>query len=82
MARPANGTLTRTDRPPLGDEAKQQVTLRLDPDVLAKFCEGEPGWHGQINTALRMAARISTRLVKGPLAIEYAATPIFSLFRR
>jgi len=31
------------------------VTLRLDPDVLAKFREGGPGWQGRINTALRAA---------------------------
>jgi len=42
-------------RPPLRDRAKQQVTLRLDPDVLAKFREGGPGWQGRINAALRAA---------------------------
>lgn len=53
--RPANGTLTQAGRPPLSDAAKQQVTLRLDPDVLAKFREGGPGWEGRINAALRAA---------------------------
>ena len=33
-------------RPPLRDRAKQQVTLRLDPDVIDKFREGGPGWQG------------------------------------
>jgi uncharacterized protein (DUF4415 family) len=56
VLRPANGTLTRAGRPPLGDAAKQQVTLRLDPDVLAKFRESGPGWQGRINAALRVAA--------------------------
>lgn len=56
VLRPANGTLTRAGRPPLGDATKQQVTLRLDPDVLAKFREGGPGWQGRINAALRAAA--------------------------
>lgn len=42
-------------RPPLRDRAKQQVTLRIDPDVLAKFREGGPGWQGRINAALRVA---------------------------
>ena len=55
VVRPANGTLTRAGRPPIGDAAKQQVTLRLDPDVLAKFREGGPGWQGRINAALRDA---------------------------
>jgi len=30
--------------------------LRLDPNVLAKFREGGPGWQGRINAALRAAA--------------------------
>lgn len=43
-------------RPPLGEATKQQVTLRLDPDVIAKFREGGPGWQGRMNAALRAAA--------------------------
>jgi uncharacterized protein (DUF4415 family) len=42
----------------LRDHAKQQVTLRLDPDVLAKFREGGPGWQGRINAALRAAVEL------------------------
>lgn len=34
---------------------KQQVTLRLDPDVLAKFRATGRGWQGRINAALRAA---------------------------
>jgi uncharacterized protein (DUF4415 family) len=56
VVRPANGTLTRAGRPPLGAETKRQVTLRLDPDVIDRFCEGGPGWQGRINEALRKAA--------------------------
>lgn len=56
IIRPATGTLTRAGRPPLGAEAKQQVTLRLDPDVIAKFREAGPGWQSRINSALRTAA--------------------------
>lgn len=56
VIRPATGTLTRAGRPPLGAEAKQQVTLRLDPDVVAKFRADGPGWQSRINTALRVAA--------------------------
>ncbi len=47
-----NGVVKR--RPLLRDRAKQQVTLRIDPDVLAKFREGGPGWQGRINAALRV----------------------------
>lgn len=53
IVRPAGGTLTRTGRPSLGAAAKQQVTLRLDPDVVAKFRAQGPGWQSRINAALR-----------------------------
>lgn len=46
-------------RPPLGEQAKRQVTLRLDPDVLARFREGGPGWQGRINEALRKAVGLA-----------------------
>jgi uncharacterized protein (DUF4415 family) len=36
--------------------AKEQVTLRLDQDVLEYFQEGGPGWQDRINDALRRAA--------------------------
>ena len=35
---------------------KEQVTLRLDQDVLEYFREGGPGWQDRINDALRKAA--------------------------
>jgi uncharacterized protein (DUF4415 family) len=35
---------------------KEQVTLRIDQDVLAYFQEGGPGWQDRINEALRKAA--------------------------
>ena len=35
---------------------KQQVTLRIDQDVLEHFQEGGPGWQDRINDALRKAA--------------------------
>ena len=55
VVRPAQGTLTRPGRLPLRDRTKQQVALRVDPDVLDRFREGEPGWQGRINEALRKA---------------------------
>jgi uncharacterized protein (DUF4415 family) len=33
--------------------AKEQVTLRLDRDVLQHFQESGPGWQDRINEALR-----------------------------
>jgi uncharacterized protein (DUF4415 family) len=35
---------------------KQQVTLRIDQDVLEHFQEGGPGWQDRMNDALRKAA--------------------------
>jgi uncharacterized protein (DUF4415 family) len=36
--------------------AKEQVTLRIDRDVLDHFQEDGPGWQDRINAALRKAA--------------------------
>jgi uncharacterized protein (DUF4415 family) len=35
---------------------KEQVTLRIDQDVLEYFREGGPGWQERINEALRKTA--------------------------
>jgi len=35
---------------------KEQITLRIDQDVLEHFQEGGAGWQERINTALRKAA--------------------------
>lgn len=42
--------------PPAVPGMKEQVTLRLDRDVLDFFQEGGPGWQDRINTALRNVA--------------------------
>ena len=42
-------------RGPQRAPVKQQVTLRLDPDVIAKFRATGPGWQARINAALRAA---------------------------
>lgn len=41
---------------PTKEHPKQQVTLRLDADVLEHFKSGGPGWQTRINAALRRAA--------------------------
>jgi uncharacterized protein (DUF4415 family) len=41
-------------RPATG-AAKQTVSIRLDPDVIAKFKATGPGWHRRINDILRDA---------------------------
>ncbi len=38
---------------------KVSTTIRLDPDVLAAFKAGGPGWQSRMNAALRKAAGIS-----------------------
>lgn len=35
---------------------REQVTLRIDQDVLEYFQEGGPGWQDRMNDALRKAA--------------------------
>lgn len=35
---------------------REQVTLRIDQDVLEYFQDGGPGWQDRINEALRKAA--------------------------
>lgn len=61
VIRPATGTLTRRGRPPLGDEPKQQVTLRLPRDVIGHFKAGGPGWQSRISEALERIAREERR---------------------
>ena len=36
--------------------AREQITLRIDQDVLEHFRSGGPGWQDRINEALRKAA--------------------------
>jgi len=54
---------TKTAAPPLPDlkkpavpGVKEQVSLRLDREVLDYFQEGGPGWQDRINEALRKVA--------------------------
>lgn len=54
VLRPASGTLTRRGRPKL-DNPKQQVTLRLDGEIVERFRAAGPGWQRRINDALRRA---------------------------
>jgi uncharacterized protein (DUF4415 family) len=51
-AKVAEAPPTRTALP----SVKEQVTLRIDQDVLEYFQEGGPGWQDRINEALRKAA--------------------------
>ena len=45
----------RGERGPQKSPTKQQVTLRLDRDVVDRFRAAGPGWQRRINEALRKA---------------------------
>jgi uncharacterized protein (DUF4415 family) len=46
-------------QPPSLPNSKEQVSLRLDRDVLDHFQQDGPGWQDRINAALRKAAGLS-----------------------
>jgi uncharacterized protein (DUF4415 family) len=52
IIREATGTVTKRGRPPVGDEPKQQVTLRLAPKVIRYFKETGEGWQTRLNETL------------------------------
>jgi len=54
-----NGRLIRAARStgrPKKAAPKEAVNIRLDPEVVAYFRAGGPGWQSRINAALRKAA--------------------------
>ncbi|MDB5692787.1 MAG: hypothetical protein JWO81_1850 [Alphaproteobacteria bacterium] len=53
LVRPASGTLARRGRPPVGDQPKQQVTLRLPREVVAHFKKAGAGWQTRISEVLQ-----------------------------
>jgi uncharacterized protein (DUF4415 family) len=53
---PADELFKRRGRPPL-DNPKMAVKLRLDPDVVAHFKSGGPGWQTRINETLRRSLK-------------------------
>lgn len=53
IVRQATGTVTKRGRPPVGDEPKQQVTLRLDPKVIRYFKQDGEGWQTRLNEVLQ-----------------------------
>jgi uncharacterized protein (DUF4415 family) len=64
VIRPATGVLTKDGirpigRPRQGPAPKQQVTLRLDQDVIDRFRIDGPGWQSRMNAALRKAAGLA-----------------------
>lgn len=57
ILREADGTLTRRGRPPLGETAKVQQSLRLSREVLDHFRASGPGWQARIDEVLRRHVR-------------------------
>lgn len=55
VLRPAQGTLTRPRGRPKMANPKEQVSVRLDGDVLAALRRSGPGWQARMNAALRKA---------------------------
>lgn len=77
VIREATGTLTKRGRPPVGDEPKQQVTLRLAPKVIRYFKQAGEGWQTRLNETLeeyvagtgRRNSRSTPRAVAGVYAM-------------
>jgi uncharacterized protein (DUF4415 family) len=40
---------------PKGGAVKEQISVRLDPDVIARLREAGPGWQSRLNSLLRVA---------------------------
>jgi uncharacterized protein (DUF4415 family) len=57
LIRAATGALTRAGRPPVGAVPKQQVSLRLDQDVVSWFRAQGAGWQTRINEVLKREVR-------------------------
>jgi uncharacterized protein (DUF4415 family) len=61
VIREGTGTLTKRGRPPVGDEPKQQVTLRLAPKVIRYFKQSGEGWQTRLNETLEEYVASSVR---------------------
>ena len=63
------GAIKRT-RGPNKRPTKEQVAIRLDPDVLGAFRSAGPGWQTRMNSALKewLAAQPPKRNVRGKTA--------------
>jgi uncharacterized protein (DUF4415 family) len=61
VIREATGTITKRGRPPVGDEAKHQVTLRLAPNVIRYFKDSGDGWQTRLNETLEEYVAAATQ---------------------
>jgi uncharacterized protein (DUF4415 family) len=51
------GKLVRRGRPKL-EKTKQQISIRLDPDLIERLKASGPGWQSRVNDILRKAVQI------------------------
>ena len=51
----------RRGRPPIGDQPKSSVTLRLDADVLDSYRALGAGWQSKINADLRRVRKLKAK---------------------
>jgi len=65
VIREATGTLTKRGRPPVGDEPKRQLTLRLAPKVIDYFKQGGEGWQTRLNETLEEYVAAAVKKGKG-----------------
>ena len=56
-----NAFIRRGRGRPRSPAAKEQISIRLDPDVLARLRELGPGWQAQVNAMLRAALAAATK---------------------
>jgi len=73
--RPFPSWMRRGRGRPKSPAAKQQISVRLDPDVLATLRAAGPGWQSRINDLLRQALRIRKPPAKRAAAAPNAAAP-------
>jgi uncharacterized protein (DUF4415 family) len=52
------GKVIQRGRPPLGDRAKQAVTIRLDKDVVEAYRALGSGWQTTLNADLRRVRKL------------------------
>ena len=79
VVREATGTLTKRGRPPVGDETKQQITLRLAPKVIRYFRKGGGGWQSRLNETLE--EYVSGTLREHARSMPRAVTGVFAMAR-
>jgi uncharacterized protein (DUF4415 family) len=57
--------LVRRGRPPVGEQPKQAIKLRLSPGVIEHFRSGGPGWQTRINETLERTVKRANKKAQG-----------------